>query len=344
MAYGNDVTVFVEDTAGDQGAPNSPAPWWLSPDVDIPAHPGQAVQGTNEVRIRVHAHEEPMLADRIVAEVYVGQVGLVLSPTTGTVRIDPGNLRFRTQDNPGPETVATFAGGTLTFDWTPSSSAANVGGPGHKCMILRAFPENVPPPSSPFDVPNEQHEAQRNIEILTTTTVPGRRERQGAGTPEDPRRMDRGAGNWSEALGTLGPGKRGKRFVVAAFDPSPDKTIDEIVRNNLPKGTRFSSQPPAELTFEPGNAKGGLVNPRKLLGRRRFAARSGLGRGIFEADRLLAAASVELGPRRRSEMILRFDHTNLDKRGAAVLHIAQWNEAGVPEGGITVVALAPIDK
>ena len=43
MAYGFDVTVYVEDKTGDLGAPGSPAPWWLSPDVDIPAHTGEAV-------------------------------------------------------------------------------------------------------------------------------------------------------------------------------------------------------------------------------------------------------------------------------------------------------------
>ena len=92
MAYGFDVTVYVEDKTGDLGAPGSPAPWWLSPDVDIPAHTGEAVQGANDVRIRVHAHEEPILDEKIVAEVYVGNPSLVMSPTSGTSRIDPGTL------------------------------------------------------------------------------------------------------------------------------------------------------------------------------------------------------------------------------------------------------------
>jgi hypothetical protein len=344
MAYGNDVTVFVEDKAGDLGAPNSPAPWWLSPDIDIPAHPGEAVQGPNDVQIRVHAHEEPQLADKIVAEVYVGNPSLVMSPTANTVRIDPGNLRLRTRDVPGNEPVADVPGATLTFSWTPDSTVGAINGPGHRCLILRAFPENVTPPSSPFDVPNEQHEAQRNIEILTTTTAPGQGNKRGAGTKEDPRRRDRKTGMWLEPLGTMAPGKRGRRYVVAAFDPDPDGLIAKIVRRGLPKGTRFSEKPPAALELDPGDAKGGPIAPGKLFGRRGFAARSGLGRGIFREDRLLAAAAVELGPRKRSELMLRFDHSNLDKRGATVLHVAQWNEAGVPEGGITVVALAPLER
>lgn len=343
MAYGNDVTVFVEDSAGDLGAPNSPAPWWLSPDVNIPAHPGRAVQGPNTVQIRVHAHEEPMLEDKIVAEVYVGNPSLVLSPTTGTVRIDPGNLRFRSAGVAGTEPVADLAGATLTFQWTPSGTAGAINGPGHRCLILRAFPENVTPPSSPFDVPNEQHEAQCNLEILTTTTAPGK-QKKGAGTPEDPRRRDRGTGMWWQGIGTTAAGKRGKRYVAVAFDPQPEETIGRILRPGLAKGTRFSPDPPADLVLDAGDAKGTAINPGRLVARRRFAARSGVGRGIFGEGRLLAALSVELGPRRRSELSLRFDHSNLGRRGATVLHVAQWNADGVPEGGLTVVAPAPLDR
>jgi hypothetical protein len=39
--------------------------------------------------------------------------------------------------------------------------------------------------------------------------------------------------------------------------------------------------------------------------------------------------------------MMRFDLTALKERSAAVLHGAQWNERGEPEGGMTVVALAP---
>lgn len=339
MAYGNDVTVFVEDVAGDQGAPNTPAPWWLSPDVDIPAHPGIALQGTNQVQIRVHAHEEPVLADKIVAEVYVGNPSLVLSPGTGTVRIDPGTLRFRTADVPGSEPLATIPGGTLTFPWTPSATVGAIDGPGHRCLVVRAFPENVTPPTSPFDVPNEQHEAQRNIEILETSELSGSMEKGGAGTKKDPRLRDKGTGLWWERISTTAVGKRGTRYVVAAFDPSPDKRIDAIVRGGLLKRARFAKTPPERFELDPGMGK--EISPKQLLARRRFAARAGLGRGIFAEDRLLGAAAVSLGPRRVSDIVMRFDHSNLGPRSALVFHVAQWNQDGVPEGGITVVAPTP---
>jgi hypothetical protein len=41
--------------------------------------------------------------------------------------------------------------------------------------------------------------------------------------------------------------------------------------------------------------------------------------------------------------VLRFDHSSLDPQTAVVLHGAQWSEDGTPEGGMTVVALGPLD-
>lgn len=339
MAYGNDVTVFVEDQAGDLGAVPSPVPWWFSPDVDIPAHSGEATQGVNQVRIRVHAHEEPIIEELIAAEVYVGQPSLVMSPSSGTVRIDPGNLRFRPANLAGSEPVATTAGGTLTFNWTPATSG--IAGPGHRCLVLRAFPESVTPPTTPFDVPNEQHEAQRNIVILSTGGGPAPIGSGGAGTPKDPRRPDEEDGRWWEAVQTMAVGRRrGRRFVVWAFDPSPnERLIDAGVRRSL-KAARvrgFSKEPPAEVQLDGQGVK--PLDPGRLP--RRFARRAGIGTDLFDEGRLLAAAAVELGPRKPSQLMLRFDHSNLDRRSAVVLHGAQWDESGRPEGGLTIVAVAP---
>lgn len=344
MAYGTDVTVFVEDTAGDLGAVPSTAPWWLSPDVDIPAHPGEAVQGVNDVRIRVHAHEEPILEEKIVAEVYVGQPALVMSPTTGTRRIDPGTLRFRPANVSGTEPIANTAGGTLSFPWTPSSTAADVDGPGHRCMIVRAFPESVTPPTSPFDVPNEQHEAQRNIEILSTRRDAGSMEEGGSGTAESPRRRDEVTGIWWEALLTRAIGRRkGRRFIVWAFDPEPPKPIVDGLRKSLKQAgvRRLSTDPPKLVTLEAADAPGEEIDPQKLLGNRRFAGASGLGKGVFGRGRLVAAAAVELGPKKSSRILVRFDHSNLKEGTAVVLHGAQWDEKGRPEGGMTIIAVAP---
>jgi hypothetical protein len=345
VAYGNDATVFVEDTAGDLGGTPPPTkPWWLSPDVDIPAHTGQAVQGSNDVQIRVHTHEEPIIEEKVVAEVYVGAPGFVLSPTTGTKRIDPGNLRFRPPNVSGTETVANDAGGTLTFPWTPSATAANPDGPGHRCLIVRAFPESVTPPGSPFDVPNEQHEAQHNIEILTTTTKKAKMDQGGAGTPEDPRKIDEDTGLWWERFQTLAGKKRGKHYVVWAFDPEPGPEVVDGVKKALKgKGFRgFSPNPPGALTLEV-QGKGGEISPGDLLKRGADVKFTNLGRGLFNRKNLIGAAELILGPRSLTSLILRFDHTSAPKRTAVVMHGVQWNERGEAEGGMTVVALAPTD-
>ena len=344
MAYGNDVTVYVEDIAGDQGG-GLPGPWWLSPDVDIPAHSGLALQGANDVQIRVHARDEPFIAAKIVAEVYACEPSLAMSPTVGSKRIDPGNLLFRPSNVAGTEPVANIAGGTLTFSWTPSSASSQPDGPGHRCLVLRAFPEGVTPPSSPFDVPNEQHEAQHNLEIISTQMDKASMSKGGAGTPEDPRKRDRATDMWWESLLTIGAGRRGPRFVVWSFDPVPEERLPAGVLRDLKKaGVKgFGQEPPNDAAIEVVGARGDEIDPRKLVKRRGFAGRSGVGDGIFSEEWLLGAASLELGPRKPARVVLRFDHSNLKERTALVLHAAQWDERGNAEGGMTIVALAPVD-
>jgi hypothetical protein len=344
VPYGNDATVFVEDTAGDLGAPPPGVPWWISPDIDIPAHTGTAFQGSNDVQIRVHTHEEPIIDEKIVAEVYAGNPSLVMSPTTGTTRIDPGNLRFRPPNVAGTEPVANEAGGTLTFAWTPSSNPADPNGPGHRCLVVRAFPLSVTPPTSPFDVPNEPHEAQHNMEILSTTLNKASMSDGGAGTPEDPRKVDEETGLWWERFTTLAGKKRGRHFVVWAFDPEPAGAIVDGVKGALKgRGFRgFSAEPPAHVELAP-EKRGGPVELKDLFRKSSGPKLQGLGRGLFNRKRLLAAAEMELGPRTVAGLVMRFDHTNLYKRTAAVLHGVQWNERGVQEGGMTVIALAPTD-
>jgi hypothetical protein len=331
MAYGNDVSVFVEDSAGDLGAPASPAPWWISPDVDIPAHPGQAHAGTNQVRIRVHAHEEPFVDEKIVAEVYAGNPSLVMSPTTGTRRIDPANLRFRGSSTvSGSEPIATIAGATLTFDWTPSADATQPDGRGHRCLVVRAFPESVTPPTANFDVPNEQHEAQRNIEILATSVEEGD---GGLGTIHDPKFRDPN-GMWWEEILTRAIKKRAARILAVGLDPRPDKKIEAIVRKVLGrrKFAGFARARPDQVMLDVGKL-GKEIDPSRLPRK--------VGEGLFAAERVVAAARVELGPRRSDTIRLGFDHSNLKDRQAVVMHVGQWDSRGRPEGGLTVVALAP---
>ena len=341
MPY-NDATVYVEDVQGDLGFdPARTAPWWLSPDVDIPAHSGTAFQGSNTVQIRVHTHEEPIIDDKIVAEVYVGNPSLAMSPASNTKRIDPGNLLFRPPGVAGSEPVADVAGATVTFSWTPSGTPGDIDGPGHRCLVVRAFPQAVTPPTDPFDVPNEQHEAQHNLDILATTMMkvrPGGS--AGAGIPQDPRKRDGKSGLWCEQVSTVAVGDPGRRFVAWAFDPRPDKRIRHSLRKRLP----IAEKPPQEVRFEVGRGKGRLIDPHELLDNGVFMETSGFGRGLWAEERLLTAAELELEAERPVTVRLCFDHTNLPEGAAAVLHGAQWTEGGRPEGGITIVALAPVSE
>jgi hypothetical protein len=208
---------------------------------------------------------------------------------------------------------------------------------------VRAFPESVTPPTSPFDVPNEQHEAQHNMEVLSTTKMKANMSNGGAGTPDDPRKIDEDTGLWWERFDTVAGGKRGRHFIVWAFDPEPAVAIVDAVRGAL-KGTRFrgfSTEPP-QVELEP-LTRGRAIPPRELMTRSSGLKLDGLGRGLFNRKRLLAAVEMQLGPRTLGSLLMRFDHSNLFKRQAAVLHGVQWNENGEQEGGMTVIALAPTD-
>src|SRR3954447_16645036 len=280
--YGGDVSVYVEDRGGDQGDPNfGSGPFWLSPDVDIPAHTGVAGQGPNTVQIRVHARDEPVLQEKITAEVYAGTPSLAMSPSVGTKRIDPG-VTFRPAGVAGTEPVADIPGAIATFTWTPSNDPAQVDGPGHRCLVVRAFPQSVPPPGDPFTAATEQHEAQHNIEILATTKMMLSGGSAGAGTPHDPRRQ--GAdGLWHERISTVGAGKLGVRYVVWAFDPAPAPLIRRALGH-----TTVSKAPPVKVTFEPAAKHGKPIDPSGLLDNGPFVEKSGLGRGLFAPDRLVA--------------------------------------------------------
>jgi hypothetical protein len=236
----------------------------------------------------------------------------------------------------GTEPVATIPGGTATFPWTPSNDATAVDGPGHRCLVVRAFPESLTPPGDPFVVPTEPHEAQHNIVVLATTKmmIAGGGS-GGAGTPHDPRRRDAN-GLWSQRISTLAAGSRGVRYVVWAFDPEPSS----LIRRALPSHTVISKEPPKQVIFEPDPKLGNPIDPHDLLKNGPFTEKSGFGHGLFAPDRLVAGAEIELQPDELVKLPLRFDHTNLKRHSVAILHGAQWDEHGRAEGGLTVMAVA----
>jgi hypothetical protein len=193
-------------------------------------------------------------------------------------------------------------------------------------------------------VPNESHEAQHNIDVLTTTMdMAPAGSGGGAGTPGDPRRRDDGTGLWWEIFTTMAGKKKGRHYVAWAFDPEPGKEVVGGVRKSLKKAgvTGFADQPPGKVTFEPVGTGGKEIDPGKLLGDAKFAQASGLGSGLFGSNQLVGAAALDLNTKRPGRLLMRFDLSHLSEGTAAVLHGVQWNEAGEAQGGMTMIALAP---
>jgi hypothetical protein len=125
--------------------------------------------------------------------------------------------------------------------------------------------------------------------------------------------------------------------VVWAFDPDPPQSIRRALGH-----TAVSKAPPDKLVIDPDPKHGEPIDPCGLLDNGPFVEQSGLGRDLFVKERLLAGAKVELRPKELSALTLRFDHSNLKPHTAVVLHGAQWDEHGRAEGGLTVVAVAPV--
>jgi hypothetical protein len=207
---------------------------------------------------------------------------------------------------------------------------------------VRAFPESVTPPTDPFDVVMEPHEAQHNIEVIKTAMLKADMSHGGAGTEHDPRRRDSATDMWWERLATLAAGKPGRRYVVWAFDPDPSHEVVLGIRHQLGKFAGFSKEPPAKLSVRFGRKIGDEIDPTDLLHDGQFVEQSGLGHHIWSKDRLLAGVAGDLEPDSLAHVLLLFDHSNLAPGTAVVLHGAQWDEHGKPEGGMTVVALAPV--
>jgi hypothetical protein len=138
--------------------------------------------------------------------------------------------------------------------------------------------------------------------------------------------------------------ERDRRFVLWAFDPRPNPALFAPLREAFGKAGLggFAQKPPQQARLETLRVRGEALDPRTFHTRhRRFVSRARIGDGLFAPDRLVAAASVELGPRRPVRLRLLFDHSNVRSGRGVVLHGAQWREDGTPEGGMTVVALPP---
>ena len=168
----NDTCIFIEAISGDGGTHNANGIWWLSPDITLTgpasgldhADTGQS----NPVKVKVHRKSSASGChfpgdESITVELWVANPSLVMAP------------------RPGSATRVGFIGSPLPLegssrlqqiDWTPPSGvpADDPQSRGPKCLVARCYPDSGHASHAEFFVPTDQHVAQHNLCVVSTTT------------------------------------------------------------------------------------------------------------------------------------------------------------------------------
>jgi hypothetical protein len=167
-----DQCFYIEATAGDGGSHTNPT-FWLSPDIQLTgpvsgsdkADPGV----DNSVMVRVHRKSgsctTPVGTESILIDLYVGNPALVMKPNDPSSTTKLTNTAGRPNAFTSPAGL-TPAGTAVPITWHPPSPATGPESPGHKCLIVRAYPDSLSPDTGDFHVPDDPHVAQHNICIV----------------------------------------------------------------------------------------------------------------------------------------------------------------------------------
>jgi hypothetical protein len=332
----------------------SPA-WWTSPDMWLNTPGGTtAGEGANTVHLRLRLAAGKTFTDsQAEVELFAGNPSLVMTPTAGTVNL--GTVLVAKTAFP--------AGGGATdtqIPWTVTVDPGNPGGPdqpGHRCLIARVYPFSSSKPAD-FQVPTDQHEAQRNICVVLCAD-------------EGPA-VGGAGGGMAGALGgePLGPGADGLwAFMFDTTTPLQDRPEQVKLRATRPlrlevaalerltpllERTGFESfavAPPPRFLLEEqqekgrGEARGLAVEGVSLLSRVATslpgAIRDQVTRlPIFGRRPPRFEKDVKLEPKRMRRFALKIDMGKTPRGQAQVVHLEQIGSGRQPvQGGLTLVLL-----
>lgn len=170
-----DTCIFMEAIPGDGGLQNPADVWWLSPDITLTGHTSgleNADAGLNKILVRFHRKPAGTCNfpgdESITVEAWVANPSLVMAPD---VRGSAARVGFI--GSPLPAEGGSFA---QQLDWTPPPASLpsplgveNPQKPGAKCLVARCYPDSLTPSTTRFFVPGDQHVAQHNLSVLSTT-------------------------------------------------------------------------------------------------------------------------------------------------------------------------------
>lgn len=170
-----DTCIFMEAIPGDGGTQDPANVWWLSPDITLTGPTSgleTADAGPNKILVRFHRKPAGTCNfpgdESLTVEAWVANPSLVMAPqVSGSV------ARVGFIGSPVP-----LEGGSHTqqIDWTPPRAPhpAPFGlespqKPGPKCLVAICYPNSLTPSPNKFFVPGDQHVAQHNLSVVSTT-------------------------------------------------------------------------------------------------------------------------------------------------------------------------------
>ena len=171
----SDTCIFMEAISADGGNQNPNDVWWLSPDITLTGHtsgPENADAGTNQIAIRFHRKPSGTCNfpgdESITVEAWVANPSLVMAPH---LRGSAARVGFI-----GSPLPADGGSQTQQIDWTPPPASLpvpfgidNPQQPGPKCLVAICYPASLTPDANRFFVPGDQHLAQHNLSLVSTT-------------------------------------------------------------------------------------------------------------------------------------------------------------------------------